>query len=234
MPGRLERQLRLVELALVRGRLRFGEAVAALAPVSSATIARLLRELCATGMLRRDADGSYLPGGRPAGWSARLVDEVPSQQRAAIDALGRTLACTATLWAVHDRSLRCRYRALDEHSPALSSPGNVRPVTLAVIGGGLVMTAAELADQALLRSHARATPLQPGDAAIRRVVAGCRRGIYDDRAGFYPGSRRLAVLAAGGTAMVAVALAAPRVRLAAQREGILAAMRRAAAALAGA
>lgn len=72
---------------MVRGRLRFADAAALLAPISSATVARLLEELCATGMLQRLADGGYGPGQRPGGWSAGISDEVPAAARAAIDAL---------------------------------------------------------------------------------------------------------------------------------------------------
>ncbi|MDA3962530.1 MAG: hypothetical protein PF961_17225, partial [Planctomycetota bacterium] len=212
MVSRLERQLRLIESALSTGILRFGHAQRLLAPISSATLTRLLQELVATGMLRK-LDAGYAPGPRSSAWGDRQRNAVSATERSAVDDLGQQLACTVTLWAIHGRALRCRYRYHDEHSPALSMVGNLRPLELPVVGGGLAMSADELGDLRLLRQQARSTPLQPGDPVIKRVAAGCLRdGVYDDHAGFYHGSRRLAVRC-GRDGIVAIALAASRVRL---------------------
>jgi len=136
-----------------------------------------------------DVDGSYRPGPRPAAWQERAL--LPPATRRVLDRLALDLGCTATLWSIHGHSLRCIYRRLDEHSPALSTVGNVRRAELLVVGGGLVMREAQLADPSLLEAQAHRTPLQPTWNMIRRIVRDCRdHGVYDDHAAFWTGSRR--------------------------------------------
>lgn len=214
-----------MERAHSHGTLRFAEAEDLLAPISSATVARLLRELCATGLLVRDGALGYRPGDRARGWTSQ-DERVPGAVRAEVDRLGAQLACTVVLWAVRGPSLRWRYRYLDEHSPGLSGRGAIRPIELPVIGAGLLMDEAELSNLAALRDQAARTPLAPGDTAIRRLVAGIRRDrLYDDRACFYPGSHRLGVLVGHGSELLSLACTAQRLRSAAQREEAVAALR---------
>lgn len=224
--GRLERQLQILEWVLGHGHIRFRQVERILEPISTATVTRLLREMCRTGVLRQEADGTYRVGGRPSAWQ-----QMPQVAETAVIPLvhfARREACTVTLWRRHDRRIRCLWRHLDEHSPALSGVGNVRPLELPVIGAGLFMGADELASVDRHRAAVARTPLAPGATVIRRVLRGCRdHGIYDDDGRFYRGSRRIAVRVDNDYS-VGMAIASARVRGDAEGERLRIALRRSA------
>lgn len=234
--GRLERQLRLVELAHARGAFRFAQALAELTPISTATLTRALRELEATGMLTRMPDGAYRCGARPAGWALAGVGGVAPKIQDVLDTVRDELAATLTWWSVHGATQRCRARALHEHSPSFAEPGSLRPLTITTGGAGLAMDPAVLADLDRLRTEAKRAPLAISDSALKRLARGCLHDrVYDDRGLFYAGSRRIAVPApdaSGQPGLLALACAPAQVRPAAKADEIVSRLRQAASAIA--
>ena len=231
MESRLERQLRLVELARARGPFRFKRAMDELSPISTATLTRLLHELQATGMLTHLPDGSYAVGKRPTAWAIG-EDEAPSAEVAMIlDHLCDELSCTVTMWTLHGQAQRCCYRALDEHSPAFAHAGIIRPLVLTAGAGGLFLSPEALDDMASLRAQAARTPLAPDERLLRRIVRSCRHDrIFDDYAAMYEGCRRMAVPVSGDSA-IACAFTAKRLHLSARRDAAISSMRAAARSL---
>ena len=231
MESRLERQLRLVELARARGPFRFKRGMEELALISTATLTRLLGELQATGMLSRLSDGSYGVGERPTAWAIGHDESVPAATSMILDNLRDELSCTVTLWTIHAQAQRCCYRALDEYSPAFAQAGVIRPLVITAGAGGLFCAPEQLSDLDSLRAQTARTPLTPKDAIIKRIVRGCIHDrVFDDQGAMYAGCRRLAVPINSESA-IACAFAATRLSLLAERQSALAAMHSAATSL---